>query len=706
MTWFDTLVVPSLSLIEQLMIGSLLLVSLIVVYRARIRLFAASTLRLLFVVLANILSVIAVIFLIIPIHIKHLENEKVILLTNGYHEIDFDKDESETRQAPFCQTNAKIYHLTETSHLNKDVTGKTNIDSSFTDNTDCDSMFIEINHISELSTFEPNLAQLDIYGDGLSNSQWQQLGLIKTQFYPSKLKTGFVDLQWTKQATLGASVNFTAKLQISRQSTRFDRIHTVQLIDVNGEVLGEVKAKQGDVFTFNFTPKTIGQHIYRIQLLENLVVKGEENSVLIDDPIAVNITESVLPSVLIIQSSPQYETKHVKHWLAENNGKLLTLTQISKNHVMSEEVNLANELTSNSSLPFAIKDKISTIDEILTDAIFDQFELLIIDAKALLSFESDKLALLENAVHNGLGLLINVDRTLIKAIESNELALLGRFHQQLSNSSHSDESSNTENNTKQVRLNWLSNKSEHLIDANNINLSAFSARPLVFDQKNNPLLIINNAGKGKVALTTITSSFQLKLNDLYNEYSQLWQFITSELASNKQAMFWLPQLKQEIVFKGGMVKACLLAERELVMSSKAKLINTKSSQDLLSKVLQINSQKEATQLTLSAQSELQHQYCSVYFSNKPGWQQLLFSAENNNQTLVTRSQYIYHYAENDWLAWQQYLTHSTSKERANKSKLASQPIINSEHSTPINKLIVFLVLFICSSFLWIERKLY
>ena len=215
------------------------------------------------------------------------------------------------------------------------------------------------------------------------------------------------------------------------------------------------------------------------------------------------------------------------------------------------------------------------------------------------------------------------------------------------------------------------------------------------------LIISNNFGKGKVAFTTITGSFQLKLNDLYNEYSQFWQFITTELASNKQPMFWLPQSKQGIVFKGDMAKICMVAEKELVVPSKAN-----PSKDLLSKVLQINSQKEEILLALDLQEEAQSQYCSVYFSNKAGWQQLLFSAENDNHKPLNKSQYIYHYADSDWLAWQQYLTHSTSAEMVKKSQLASQKSLNSEHSTPINKLIVFLVLFICSSFLWIERKLY
>lgn len=699
MILFDTFVVPPLSFVDKLMIGCLLLVSFIVVYRATIRLFSSTPLRLLLVLIANIFSVIAVIFLIIPIHLKQVENEKVVLLTNDYYQSLINKKESNQSDhstVSFCQTNATMYLLTDASHVKEEVIEKDNSDTIIANNIDCETNFIEINHISELATLEPNLNQLDIYGDGLTSSQWQQVEPIKTQFYPSNLKSGFVNLQWRKQVTLGESVNFTAALQISRQSTRFDRIHTVQLIDVSGEILADVKVKHGDAFRFNFTPKTIGQHIYRIHLLEKSAT-DEKNTILIDDPIAVNVTESIVPKVLIIQSSPQYETKHFKHWLTEHNGKLLTLTQISKSHVMTEEVNMANDLSAYDNFSFTNKGKINSLDAMLTAVILDHFELLIIDAKALLSFESDTLALLENAVHNGLGVLINIDEVLIKSIESNKLALLSGFKQQ---SRISEESTNTENNNKQVRLNWFSNSSEHFIDANNIDLRSFSAKSIVFDQKKQPLVISNNFGKGKIALTTITSSFQLRLNGLYNEYSQFWQFMTSELASNKQQMFWLPQPYQEIIFKGDMVKACMLAEKELV-----KLSDVNSSQAKLPKVIQLNSQQDETILLLNSHATAQNEYCSAYFSNNAGWQQLLFSAENDNNHSLNKSQYIYHYAKRDWLAWQQSLTHSINAEKAKLSKLTSDNTINKEHSVPVNKLIAFLVLFICSSFLWIERKL-
>lgn len=680
MTWLNSLVITSLSFIEQFMIGCLLLVSAVVIYRATIRLFVTSPLRLLLVIMANLISAVAVLFLIIPIHVKQLENEKVILLTDGYLQSKVSKES-------FCHIKEKIYYLTAAARLNEDVGEKINLDTKITSNSMCEIKFVEINHISELSIFEPKLNRLDIYGDGLSNMQLQQLKPMKIQFFPSEPKSGFVDLQWSKEATLGESITFTAKLQISAQSTRFDLIHIVQLMDVNGELLDELKVKHDEVFTFNFTPKTLGKHIYRIHLLEQLAVKGEDHTILVDDPIAVNITESVFPRVLIIQSSPQYETKHFKHWLTENNGQILTLTQISKSHVMSEKVNFSDELTS---LLSATNEKINTIDEVLTETLFKHFDLLIMDTKSLTSFNNDKLSMLDKAIHNGLGILILTEHSLINKISNKKLSFLNSFREQRKSNSI-DLKLRENSHKKQVALNWLNHKSEQLIDANNIDLRFFSAQSLIFDQLNQPLVISNNYGKGKVALTTVTSSFQLKLNGLYNEYSQFWQLMTSELASNKQQTLWLSPSKNSIVFMGEMAKSCLLAENELIKSSK---------------VLQLNRQNDEIKLLLDSRAKHDNQYCSVYFSNKSGWQQFLFSAVNDNKATLSKPQFIYQYAENDWLAWQQYLTHSISTERAKKSKLTSNTTFDYELLTPKNKLIVFLVLLFSSSFLWIERKLY
>ncbi|MDG1750510.1 MAG: hypothetical protein P8I03_02435 [Thalassotalea sp.] len=690
MTLMEQLVFPVLSLNEQLMMGALLLVSLAVIYRATLRLFNSSPLRLLLVVIANLLSVIAVVLLIIPVQVKHHENDTITLLTSGFNHSAFNEER-------LCFTKSKIYYLT--SIADKQV--KKNVSNN------CDLSLITINHISELSIFEPDINQLEVYGDGLSATQWQHVEPLKTTFYPSELKSGFIEPQWSKEATLGESVNFTAKLQISRQNARFDRIHTVQLIDVNGELLSEVKAKHDEIFSFNIKPKAIGQHLYRIHLLENSASAGEANTVLIDESVAVNITESTLPRVLIIQSSPKYETKHFKHWLTENNGQLLTLTQISKENVLSEEVNLSTELSS--SLSFSKESSIQTIDEFLTASLFDHFDLLMVDAKVLLSVNDDKLALIDNAVKNGLGLLVSIEQSLANAINDNLLLLFSDFQQQV-NPSHinstsvafpteeanllalnyldKDESAN--NHIKQVMLNWQNKTSEHLIDANNTSLQNYNAAHLVFDQNKQPLMISNNRGKGKIALTTINSSFQLKINGMYDEYSQFWQFITTELASNKQPMFWLEQPNKKIVFKGEMAKACLLAERELISSSSVSQVNN----------------KEQTMLYLHQQAENENKHCSSHFSNNAGWQQVLFSAENDSKVTFSKPQYIYQYETNDWEAWQQALIHSDSDNKVRKSKVISEKNIINEHTEPVNKLVVFWVLFICSSFLWIERKLY
>jgi hypothetical protein len=676
MNWLDNVVFPLLSLNEKLLIGVLFVVSLLVVYRATIRLFSSSPIRLLFVVIANLLSVIAVVLLIIPVQLNYQENETVVLLTTGFHQSELNKEK-------LCDKQLKIYYL------------KSNSDDQVENYFDkaCDLKILKINHISELSVYEPSINQLDLYGDGLSATQWKQIEPANVIFYPSELTSGFIDPQWIKEATLGETITFTAKVQVTAQSRHVNRIHSVQLMDVNNELLDEVKVKDNEVFSFSFTPKTLGQHIYRIHLMKKMSSDKDADTVLLKESIAVSIIDSTLPRVLVLQSSPKYETKYFKHWLTENNGQLLTLTQISKNKVMSEEVNLSTEVSS--SLSLSQKSSIQTIDELLAAAIFTHFDLLMIDTETLLSISDGKLALMDQAIKNGLGLLVFSDKALVLNINDSTLPLLSEFRQQVNRSSNNSTPFSlnpvVNNHKKQVMLHWNNKKTEHLIDAVNIDLRPYNAEHLVYDHRKQPLVISNNRGKGKIALTTINSSFQMKINGMHDDYSQFWQFITTELASNKKNMFWLPQPKETLTLKGNMVKACLLAESNVLSSSTTS---------------QINSMNLHTKLYLGEQAENQQKHCSIYFSNNAGWQQLLFTVENEAQVTFRKSQYIYHYKTSDWLAWQQSFNHLNSENMVRKSESFNENKIINENSKPLNKLIVFFILFLSSSFLWAERKLY
>ncbi|MDO6446822.1 hypothetical protein Q4493_13665 [Colwellia sp. 1_MG-2023] len=685
MIWLDKVVVPSPSFLELCLIITLLLVTIIVVYRAKQRLFNLSPVKFFLVFIANVVSFIAVSLLVLPIQIKNLETNQVMLLTTGF-------EQAKKSNNALCDQYSNIYYLNETT-INTALNTAVDLAKS------CNKNLVAINHLSELSIFEPKLDHLAVYGDGLTKQQWQQLEFLTSEYHSSELLTGFISPQWLKEAVLGESITFSAKLQLAQsqpqsQSQKEPKkkitqsaLHLVQLIDVNGAVLAEQNVRHHEVFSFRFTPKTMGKHIYRLRLMEKSAGKTQDNKVLVDEAIPVNITVSSVPRVLIVQSSPNYESKYFKHWLTENSGQLLTITQISKNHVTSESINLPEETA------IAIQDatkkagKLTSLNEFITSDVLAYFDLLMIDSKALLTLKNEQHNIIDKVSKNGLGVLVFADEALMTANTAQTLPVLSMFQAKAINN-HFNES--LEQKQKQVFLHWRNNQSEqktkHAITANHLNLQDFKAKTLVYDQQKQALVITNSNGKGNVALTSVNGSFQLKTNGLVHEYSKFWQFITTSLARNKTPLYWIPESDNKLAFSGQQLTRCWLAERSLMQSAKMNHV--------------IASKK--TPLYIEAEGE--NKYCSVYFSKVGGWQTLTLTHEENTAKVFDKSHVIYHFTQDDWLAWQQTLKHFASENIAKQNQTNTKR--DSETFTDVNKLIIFFVLLLSSIFLWIERKLF
>ena len=690
MIMLGKVVVHSHSFIELCLIITLLLVTIIVVYRAKQRLFNLSPMKFFLVFIANIISFIAVLLLVLPIQIRHLETNQVMLLTAGFEQATKSKNNE------LCSQYSNIYYLNETT-ISKASPSAVDLAKS------CNKNLVAINHLSELSILEPKLDHLEVYGDGLTKQQWQQLQFETSEYHSSEPLTGFISPQWLKEAVLGESITFSAKLQIAQSrsqpkpnlqsqsqtkpKTTKSALHLVQLIDVNGEVLAEQNVRHHEVFSFRFTPKTMGKHIYRIRLMDKFKDKALDNKVLVDEAIPVNITLASIPRVLIVQSSPNYESKYFKHWLTENSGQLLTITQISKNHVISESVNLPEETARVIQDATKKASKLTSLNEFITSDVLAHFDLLMIDSKALLSLKNEQHNMIDKVSKNGLGVLIFADETLMTTNAAQKLPVLSMF-QAKDMKRHLNES--LEQKQKQVFLHWRNNQSEqitkHAITANHVNLQDLSAKTLVYDQQKQALVISNSNGKGNVALTSVNGSFQLKTNGLVHEYSKFWQFITTSLARNSTSLYWIPQPNNKLAFTGQQLTSCWLAERSLMQSTKMNHV--------------IASKKTP----LYIESEGENKYCSVYFSKVGGWQTLTLTQEENTAKAFDKSHVIYHFTQEDWLAWQQALKQFASE---NMTKQNQQIIKrDSETFTDVNKLIIFFVLLLSSIFLWIERKLF
>ncbi len=141
-----------------------------------------------------------------------------------------------------------------------------------------------------------------------------------------------------------------------------------------------------DTIYFSLTdrPKEAGKFLYQF------VVKNAKDEILQKEIIPLKIAEKTIFKVLVLNSSPQFETKYLKNWLAESGYPVVIQTQISKNKYKEEFLN-------QSPTSFA-----------LNTSFLQKQDLLICDAAYLGSLDAYALGQIRQAVEEGLGLLIQL----------------------------------------------------------------------------------------------------------------------------------------------------------------------------------------------------------------------------------------------------------------------------------------------------------
>lgn len=151
------------------------------------------------------------------------------------------------------------------------------------------------------------------------------------------------------------------------------------------KILASVTIPSGSgPFTLRFTPTVAGRQTYRLLT----IAEGDT----IENTIPINVRESPVLNVLILQSAPQFEIRELKNFLAENRHRVAVRSQISKDNHRLEFINQPP-----APLP------------LLTDDSLDKLDLLVIDSETLEAESERTLTAIEDGVRRGLGILLLIN---------------------------------------------------------------------------------------------------------------------------------------------------------------------------------------------------------------------------------------------------------------------------------------------------------
>ena len=516
---------------------------------------------------------------------------------------------------------------------------------------------------------EPTLQHLVVIGDGMTMQQWQRFKQRKGSNDPAisvTLKkgsavTGLVSMRWQRQLNRGQWQRVSGVLQVAPAEAKGNlqqTLYHVYLKDPAGQVVAQQAVRDGETFELLVNVKTEGLWQYQLAL-----AKASDDITVVEENLAFEVTRPSLAKLLIRQSAPSFETRHVKNWAVEQGAQVTVETQISKNRYISQHANYPQEDRSD--------EKTAQVDSFDTLSTLDQYDLLIIDARGLMKLSQRQQDNLAVAVKRGLGVLVIGDSTLFT--ENNLPEVLNQFRISHGSTIESDQS----------LLSWQFDQAGEPLNVIAADIPASSGFSLVKGAEGRVIVPGIHWGLGKVAISLTNQTYQWHTAGQRQLYSRYWQFLFESLARQSLAPYLLPVENDHLNIARQPLPRCFSVNENLYSRLADYALRYEGTEGkpvaLIPLVDEVN----------------QNMACGVIYPASSGWQRITLSA---NEETLSHSFYVYN--ESDWPAWQQQRKHNAGK----RMQSAMQTGLKQTYWTEISLWPLWWGLLLMCSLLWIERK--
>lgn len=516
---------------------------------------------------------------------------------------------------------------------------------------------------------EPTLQHLVVIGDGMTMQQWQRFKQRKGSNDPAisvTLKkgsavTGLVSMRWQRQLNRGQWQRVSGVLQVAPAEAKGNlqqTLYHVYLKDPAGQVVAQQAVRDGETFELLVNVKTEGLWQYQLAL-----AKASDDITVVEENLAFEVTRPSLAKLLIRQSAPSFETRHVKNWAVEQGAQVTVETQISKNSYISQHANYPQEDRSD--------EKTAQVDSFDTLSTLDQYDLLIIDARGLMKLSQHQQDNLAVAVKRGLGVLVIGDSTLFT--ENNLPGVLNQFRISHGSTIESDQS----------LLSWQFDQAGEPLNVIAADIPASSGFSLVKGAEGRVIVPGIHWGLGKVAISLTNQTYQWRTAGQRQLYSRYWQFLFESLARQSLAPYLLPVENDHLNIARQPLPRCFSVNENLYSRLADYALRYEGAEGkpvaLIPQVDEVN----------------QNMACGVIYPASSGWQRITLSA---NEETLSHSLYVYN--ESDWPAWQQQRKHNAGK----RMQSAMQTGLKQTYWTEISLWPLWWGLLLMCSLLWIERK--
>lgn len=625
------------------------------------------------VCLANLAMMFSLLLLILPLEVLDEEQKAISLYTYGAtkEQLLEHLTQGNKSKTPDTLTGSKTQKNVDKIYLTHAFVSQHNIkatDKIFSNST---ALITVIKSAEQLASLSEPSEQLQIVGDGLSQSQLSHFSGRNITFFPSTQRAGIVEPSWQRTLLLGQSLVFSGKYH----HTDSAQIVDISLVDSFDKTIITQKVKAGERFVLKSQPKTHGQYNYKLRVHNN------QQKLLNEEIVAFSVETSLPISMLIKQSSPSFETKFLQNWASQQGASVFIQTQISKDRFISQKLNMKGEFDVSA-------DKTGKIG--ISINLLNQFDVLVIDGRSLLGLSEKERGLLNNAIYDGLGVIIQTDSALLE-----ELLDKPNYRQDGLPFTHNIlqnfelRAIETRNNKLTSQVRWKNGVAQHPLGYFKVKLNIEQGQDFAVGDDLQPLVGNKKIGAGNVSITLVNSTHEWLTQGEPLNYSKFWQAMFQQVARNSGKSYWLKQKDKKSLYVGAQFQVCARLQNDGVYSPTVHLVPTLDQNDVS---------------------------CGEYWPNKAGWQTLslmiktpvsgMDSMPDNENLQHIRTQHRYAYLSSAWAIDQQNEKHiATTMAQTNKSTEEHSSYRKTVETRPLDKTIIWWIFLISGSFLWIERKL-
>lgn len=463
----------------------------------------------------------------------------------------------------------------------------------------------------------------------LNNCYWRQL--------PITHRPELQHVQWP--ATVQVGNWFTLHALFENKTAKPVRLQ----LSVPGTILADsaaIKAGEAKSIALHLPTKTTGPVLAVFNILEG-------NRIVLRDTVVFAVLPARKLNILLLESTPSFETKYLRNALAQQGHAITVRTQVSRDAYQYQWLNTPQQ-------PIE-----------MTAAALAKFDLILADNAALAAGVTQQNVL--QAVRDGLGVvLLDAGST-----AGNPSALYQMFKARVSGV-----------DTEPVPFYWTS---ETVIGTVTLKTGTrFELQPfqknLMADAAGNALVVQTNLGAGSVIALGFAESYALLLQNRQTDYAALWAHLLGATVRQQtntlkvRAANFLPRVQVPLTLN----------------------LQTNAAEAALVKLMDATGDSVLVPLRQSAIDPAQ--WTGSYWPRRPGWHQV------RHQDLQT---WFYVYPDSAWHAMELQHRYAASRVSAEQQQPTAASTADKRPTTPtpISLFWFWGLLLAALTFLWVERKL-